>query len=589
MQVYRHRWDLGGGEAETLAQSGLQDGRLGPIHPSGRVMSHLGYMYNFPDSLTVEQLEKAHPDRAGSMELYEVIDDLVEGGWRLRAKAGKYLVKRPSESLATWQHRQQIFTYRPVLGGALNQIMAHFSKGQVQTEGLVPTSIWSKILGNLKGHKSGNVVSQMEFVRELFDRLLKYRIVWALIDRPKDGGLPYIVVPEPGEILSWDEMDGEITFLKTRRIETSLHPWEGPSTRYLWTLIDDQQIATYEYVLKEGEKSPPKWAQANLLLAVEHGHPTGVPAVKIEIPSSMWATNQAVLTVLEKLRLDNGIAFSSEVASIIQRWMKPLKVGADESIDEDVPRTPMGNEVIVVADNVGFASAGSGALADLRALATNLEEAIKDILYNNGVDVKNGSLPSESGVARAFDFANQEAGLRAVGALIIDGLTRLYREIGRSLGLPESLVGAIRCQGLDSFSVNHLIPSESPAESPVNGPDEAQSELGFDQLKDLVDMQALSVPSMLERLGLDSEVEVAKLVEWLKFKQSLSQPGPDSGSVLKSDEELAQMEPAAAIDYLMQTYLYSPIEAEEYLAALSPASEDGPKLEEMTATEVSNA
>ena len=70
-------------------------------------------------SMSVKDLDAQHPDHAANAQTWCDVDLLYRGGGALKARAERFLVKRPKELAEVYAARVARFFYQNILGTAL--------------------------------------------------------------------------------------------------------------------------------------------------------------------------------------------------------------------------------------------------------------------------------------------------------------------------------------------------------------------------------------------------------------------------------------------------------------------------------------
>lgn len=532
----------------------------------------------YPATLDFNTLEEYHPDIKENLCLYQTIDDLITGGEKLKNNISKYLIKKPGEDIEVYNYRKKLFTYTPVIGQALNQLLNRLSASNYLVNGLPEKQDWSSILESLDGER----MKEKEFIKQAFLRMLKYQCVFGIIEKPyseiepqnrkeeEELNLnPYIALYDHRQVVHYQEHNNKLQWVKLRNLICEYSPTGGNNTYLEWTFIDESKMVMYRCPVKveDGKCTPklnpdqdtgvfnvPKYNE------IEHGR-SSIPVVKAELPSTLWVVKEAIYLTLEHIRIHNNLTYTANVAGMIQRLFTPLRETADAPADIDGAKLQVGNERTLIGSSFSFNETTGSAISTVSGYADKLEDRIEDIIFSNGMSVNRDRPIQESGEAKKLDFTSQEQALISYGERLIDFVEECYRKMADAMGSNESEIKRISVSGLNEFILNtveakinrieklerlaspiseavmkHVVSDLQRALTPnasteeqaqikreteVNYEPDDFPELGINEVLSLFQNQVISEESIQEILGLDPQEESQRIKNQLEKKANL--------------------------------------------------------------------
>ena len=540
----------------------------------------------YPKKVAFEILESVHPEVEQNREIFEMTDDLLGGGQRLKDNLDKYLFKKPDEDAEIYKYRKKLFTYVPILGQCLAQLLNRMTASNHTINGLSespkPKEFWLKFRESV----DGNHQKEKAFIKEVFFKLLKYEKVYAVIEKdytdilPKNkkeeedlGLMPYIALYDPRSVIHYQELNGKLQWIKIRELETNYSPVGETKYALKWTFIDDTHITTYRcplIVSNSGKLEPDVKLEFNsgsymIPLHEQVAHERGtIPVVKIQIPENLWVTKEAIFLVLEHIRVHNNLTYSANVAGQIQRLFTPMAESADKMIDLEEARGQTGNHRVLIGQGFTFNETTGTAINTIAGYLGKLESRIKDLIFSNGISAGDERPMQESGVAKSMDFISQEQALASYGEQLLFFLEECYKLVGLTQGFSKEDISQISVSGLNEFvldtvdtKVNRisllealdtpisntamrlvvedlqraLTPNASIIEQEIIHKETLQDfsevdhpELGLEELTSLVLNQIVSVATAQELLGFDPTVEWDRIKGQMLEMQAIQKP-----------------------------------------------------------------
>lgn len=431
---------------------------------------------NYPDSLAVKKLEERHPEVAQHWDTLECIDDLYEGGQRIYDKRKKYIHRKPDEDDSVYAFRLGMFTYDPILSENINKMLTRMSAAQYVVEGLSKAGRKGDLWSQFRKNMDNCGMHEPDFIESTFEKLLKYRKVYAVLDFEEGSPVPYITLFDPRHVIHYSESGGKLNWVKIRQIVHDYSPTGEHEIYLAWTIIDDKQVVKYRadldfdmdenlvFTMSEEEvkikiDDLEKSKQLDLIAykesEVEHGWDR-IPVVKCELKEGLWVTSLVVHLMKEHIRLHNNIATTGMLAGQIQRLFTPLQEKADETVDIDAAKLQTGNEHVLIGQNFSFNETQGSAIKTVNEYLSKIENRIKDLLFSSGISSGQVQPSQESGVAKSLDFVAQEQALQSYGQSIV----RFYREILKLTAIAieedQDKIEQINVNGLNEFILDSL-------------------------------------------------------------------------------------------------------------------------------------
>jgi hypothetical protein len=537
----------------------------------------------YPEKVPFNQLETYHPDVLAKKYIYETADDLLAGGNQIRENLEKYLCKKPDEDAEVYKYRKKIFTYTPILGQCLAQLMNRMTASNHVINGLGTQGDEGKFWAKFRESVNGNNQKEKNFIKEVFYRLLKYERVYAVIDieytenlpknrkeQDEQGLMPYIALYDPCKVVHYDEKDGRLQWIKIRELMTEYDPVGIPRVYLNWTFIDDKEINIYSCpveLAKDGTPSPvlgfdleTKEYMVSKKSTIEHGRDS-IPVVKIQAPENLWVVKEAIYLVLEHIRVHNNLSYTANLAGQIQRLFTPMAETVDKMVDIEEAKQQTGNHRVLIGSGFSFNETTGSAISTITGYLQGIESRIKDLVFSNGISAGTDRPMQESGVAKSMDFISQEQALTAYGEELLRFLENCYKLVALAHGLPPDKAEMISVSGLNEFVLDsvdakvdrlaRLEKLETPiadtamrlvtedlqrALTPNASIDEQNTiqnetkesfkpeehfELSMEELSSLVLNQIVSVKTAQELLGFDPEAEWENISEQMRNMQEI--------------------------------------------------------------------
>lgn len=553
-------------------------------------------MYSYPNTVSFKDLETTREDYVVHSASCEQIDELIEGGDRIRTNVEKYLLRKPDEEQKVYNYRKKLFTYDPVICQSINQLVTKFSSGICTVENLPNDKRYPEFWKEFRENTDSNGRNERDFIKEVFSRLIKYKTLFCLIDKTElavepinfaqEAALgaykPYTVLFNPCDVLDYQTTGDKVEWVKFRQVTRTAEPIGAAKYFMTWVFVDNDLIVKYrtevefnchtkcyEPICDDGRTTKVE-QPVDKISEVAHNRGS-TPVVMAALPEELWVANQASLLILEHIRVHNNLTYAANVAGQIQRLFTPMRETADSMVDIDSAKLHTGNDSVLIGESFSFNETSGVAMSSVSAYLAELEVKIQDLIFSNGISAAPEQLSQESGVAKAFDFANQESALTTYGSYIVEFLEAVYEQVAIALGIAPITVKAINVSGLNEFTLDSLstklerferienlkspianttikllvhdlqksmVPHVSTTDqniitketeknfSPKDHPD-----ITFDEAVQLVGLQVLSPATTAELLGFDPVEELNRIAAHIEATSPQPEPEPVDPSV----------------------------------------------------------
>ena len=440
---------------------------------------------DFPNSVTLKNLEKTYKNYKSVCAVWQTIDDLVIGGSRIKTCAEKYLKMIPGEDPKIYQKRLEKFTYDNVIGGAISELTRKLSTGTInilnlpETENNVFFNFWNKFRKNLNKGDTQKL-SEKKFIERVFQYLVDYGLIYLHIEQEGEstnsvaqnlqlGLTPYVNIYHPSRVTDKGVKDGE-KWYKLKFIESYEDPFDSKLKdlhEISWLYISDVNIAEYKGIFevnKNGEITGqlvnntiiPIMPDTSVALSepgiIFHGQPDN-PIIEYKVEDQYWLSNNAYLRQLEHLRELNS-KHDINTMLYIQRTFKPREKKEDDLefvTDEVDSGISSGNPYILDVENFSFNEPSGSSSKTLFESLENISSDIRRIYGLGPKETTKGAL-ERSGASKEIDFITVRDILENVGISIVYLMNEVYNRIGVIIGYNREIL----VTGLDNFQVSLL-------------------------------------------------------------------------------------------------------------------------------------
>jgi len=403
--------------------------------------------------LSMENINREHPDYVARKAMWEQYDDLYAGGEQMRAHATQYLVRRHREPGDIYQERLNRVFYENYLGSIIDWYAATLMRREpgLLFEGNDATarSFYNEFAEDcdLKG------TSLSEFFRRRMVEALVCGSSFVAVDFPgADGGAltraeedasgrsrAYLADYSAREVINWNysEKGGlEWLVIRTSCLQQSKVTdarWEK-ETR--WIYYDRERFQVFR---RAGDaQAIEEIASGQHALAPLRR----VPVFEMKVSPGLWLMNKAGLLQLEHFNKSNALAwaltmglFAMPVVYSDREWNQIvgesyyIQLGPEDRFGWTEPD---GKVYQIAADNL-----------------VRLKDEIYRVCYLMNQARDSGSGDQRSGLSKQMDFETTQEVLRAYGDMVKDAMKQVLRAIASAR--QDEL--QIDISGLDEFDI----------------------------------------------------------------------------------------------------------------------------------------
>jgi hypothetical protein len=441
-----------------------------------------------PGALTLAELDCCHEDYCP--ELWEKLELLREGGWRMLANADRFVPKAPDEAEKLYRWRLQVTSYvnylAPLVGfltGALFQSPLSMSQAE-----------------NAKGAPASELPDPLfytEFARDCdrcgtdFSQFARVTVAHALVfkrcvvgvdlppalpaqNRAQEDelgvGRAYLYRIDLGELINWEKDEFKrFKWAVLKREVRDRSSWRSASGGYqlefkIWERLDTGAVfSVYRSVRTFTADQPPR-PEDEFTPVVEQA-PTSfaeIPLYELELPSEVWFGDQAGPLCAEHFRRRSDLAGAMqrslvEIPYIARGPEIPAVHGAFPSETQQDPnrgRDPVGQArskgwvEVGAGDSIGFAGPSGRAFA----LAAKERDATRDEIYRSVNAAALALDNTDAAVRRSGESKKQDAKPLAVvlsflAKETLEWANRVYAAIAQARGERVKW----QANGLDSY------------------------------------------------------------------------------------------------------------------------------------------
>ena len=147
-------------------------------------------------------IDTKHPQYEDAEDMWDLCSDFVDGEISVKAEGVKYLPMLSGQTTSEYNAVKNRAIFFPVTSKTCAGLLgAVFYKAP---EVALPARI-----SYLKDKATASGASMSDLAVQIVEALLEYGRVGLLVDRPADGGAPYLVVYDGDDITNWDVSDPE--------------------------------------------------------------------------------------------------------------------------------------------------------------------------------------------------------------------------------------------------------------------------------------------------------------------------------------------------------------------------------------------
>lgn len=427
----------------------------------------------YPNKIKLTILESQHPHYTEMLPVWNEINLLASGGYKLKKAIKRFLPKRVGEDAEVYESRISKYTYLNILASAITDVTAKVANGSLLVSNADNTTISNfREDTNLAGRDEKSLISYL--LREV----IKFKTIFIHTDKTRSqvnpinkaqeellNIKPYVTTYSPFEVVSWSEQRGKLEWIKVRQvIEDTSNPLVAPTIKVIWTFIDSASVTRYVAtnvelgsdgkIDKIGEELVNDDSTISLVESVQHNLGE-IPVVKVELPDQFWLTDQAAPKALEHLRIDCS-KYDLLTFAYFQRTYKKVQTpdsDLEESYadsDNEPPQT--GLQYVLELDKFEWSEPRGHVIPMQMDSLKQIENQVKTLLSQGGVSAELGAV-AQSGMSKQMDFAKEETLLRFYGQVICNAYQKVLKLVAKSVGFPSE---SISVSGLNNFENDNL-------------------------------------------------------------------------------------------------------------------------------------
>lgn len=359
-----------------------------------------------PITTTHKDYDERYPD-------WEMIMDFVAGDRAVKGKGKKYLPMLSGQSI----DKYNAYKERAVLYGALPRTVAALVGAVFRKE---PSFMFPEKMDYLKTNANGDGVGLTELAIRLTTEVMTTGRAALLVDRPTDGGMPYITIWDADDCTNWGS---DPTFFVVRDDQLVPDPDDrfvlNPVERYreLTTDEDGNYIVNIWEQVKNKKTKKDDWQVVDTITPLKNGRP--IPYIPFTfITPYGTGTEVAKPPMIDMAYVSNRhYCTSADLGLAVHTTSLPTPViAASINNDEGQFQVNLGPDTAIILPENGkatFLSYGAEGLASVENLMNRYEQMLA-ALGARIIDTRKSSLPETAESVRT-----KEAVSGAVTAAVI--------------------------------------------------------------------------------------------------------------------------------------------------------------------------
>ena len=433
----------------------------------------------FPQTVKYGVLSQRHPDHDD--KLYEKIEDLYVGGFRILKRVDKYLPQLHNESRPSYQERCAVTSYQPYFGQIVDQftsdvfgqplsVKAAADASDPNTPGDVPDKDYYSEFEKDADRRGTSFVDLMQCsLREA----LKKRCALVAVDAPTPDSVnadpssradedaqglrrlyAYSVPVE--DLIDWkcDERGAFTWAVLATKDQDRTNPFESRSTIVetftVWVLgAEFAEWARYCVTWDPDTQKPPQKDDPVRLEATGKSGFQCIPLLRMELPEGLWVGNKVGPQALEHFQRRSALISSENRSLYAVPWIgKATEIGAQGgALPSEAQQNPhRGNNPIRkfrddgwfelgAEDKVGFLEPEGKCYEIVEKQLESLREAMFQVNFQMAASIKpTGASLGRSGLSKQKDEDITERVLRALGHHVRQFAVRIYDVIAEGRG-----------------------------------------------------------------------------------------------------------------------------------------------------------
>jgi hypothetical protein len=463
-------------------------------------------MVFYTEKLSYKELQVKSDSFQANLPELEEIQTLSKGGRKLKPE--EYLLIRDYEKKDITQKRKENFSPLNYLGAAIRLQKVNQNSGSLEIDkSSLPgdSEFWRGFLDKFKFK---------DFILDVFEEALITQKCYVQIENPvinlnipsenlnlaqleelkrdnKQAFYPYAFIIPIQSIMSQKVVDGEIQWIKYRKLVSIDNPFKKTTYNLEYILLDKEHtsIWTFENVLVDhcgdikqiwdskinqgrgGYRMINKEKDFASVQSQPHGR-IKCPVIYYSVTDSLYMADQ----VKDAQRLIYGLMMNCihtvRNAGFVQKWGQPYVGGVSSSrdsggvsymplpkqaLDEMVKQTAemLGDESFLYLQHLSFEEITGSSVDVVLGIIEFLRKYIfTSILFNDSQFEKStaNKVDSQSGRSKEIDFHIQNLALKKHGSTLIDFSRILLQHFCYAIGL-ESQTPDINVSGMDKFDI----------------------------------------------------------------------------------------------------------------------------------------
>lgn len=287
-------------------------------------------------SLDVKSINAENPEYTGRKQALNDIELLYAGGYRIKANAARFLIKRPREGKDTYEERSKVFTYQNIIKAVCGYYESAMFRDPITflyrnsgTELDQQSADWYTAFG--KNCDRGGT-SLPKFMREMLRDMLCYQRVYVLTDmdsytpgvfrsaaEQKMSGQtdPYLVLFKARDAINWDvDEAGNLNWIVFKTVEADRTFGQGATVYDKWYYFDKREYRVYQAPHEDGNSDQTK--NATLIGTGKHAlsEVGRVPVQVAEVPEVLWLADGVYPQLVAHLNQDNTFGWGLMMGNI---------------------------------------------------------------------------------------------------------------------------------------------------------------------------------------------------------------------------------------------------------------------------------
>lgn len=430
------------------------------------------------------------------LELYNEIEDLYEGGYKILDNAAKYLPRLAQESDPIYRDRLRSSSYLPYMGQIVDQLSAQLFSEELtitaspdaendDTPGEVPEGYYQQFMLNAdrsgrsfadvmqgaarEAMKKGRAFVGVDFPR--LDQAMRETIATRADEENLGATDAYLYDVAPEEVTDWEyDDDGRLMWALVYRCfsrrRSLIESRDRIVEQYKYWYLTDSGTASWQiYEVEYAADGKDKPKDDDDIPLADEGDTTfpEIPLIEIRAPKGLWVGNK-IGPLAREFYQRRSAFIASQAKSLVAipvAQLGPEIEGAGGELPSDAQQNPYrghdpvgqfrskGFVVVGKDDKIGFAETAGTSFKIVQEELKDLREEMFRVVHMMAASVNNrqAATVGRSGLSKQSDKEDTAIVLTAWGTLVRGLAERAMNLIARALG--DSIVWHAR--GLDSY------------------------------------------------------------------------------------------------------------------------------------------